>query len=595
MCGISGIFGNIDEKEDIKIIKEIIKLQKNRGPDSNNYLTFEKSIMGHNRLKIIDLTDTGLQPMESEKYCIVFNGEIYNYQELRNNYLSDISFKGSSDTEVLLYLFEKFGIKETLAKLNGMFAIGLYDKLEKKLYLMRDRMGEKPLYYYIDNTSKKLYFASNLKSIFLSLYNLNSKEWHVNYQAVYHFLLLGGCWEGESLVKDIYKLEKASYLEIDSNINIKKNVYWYPKLNNNNFTNLLERSIKLRKIADVPLSILYSGGIDSSVLAYFSEGTNCVHLCNGEEKYAKQIAEKLNVKFIEKNTEKLNISKEDMYKYLQKYIEFSGEPSMPAIIPMLTLDSVKDISTVVLTGNGGDEICYGYNRTPVLDKKLDKNMNICKNKIKNNTYKDTKNYSSEDFQLLHIFRHPEKFSVSNAKSYTFDEFKNLIHSSIKIDERMGKEAFYRYLEFCTFVQNDLNPTLDYSSMYYSLEVRAPFLDHNVIESGLSMTSLEHISDNDADNWEFSRKNQLKKILSNKLHESLYNRNKLGFSLPPYLAKIYGEIMGKDSLDKLVKRGILKVNNLNLGCYARDLSYLYSSCTGLEEWFVQYVDTEIIKF
>ena len=330
------------------------------------------------------------------------------------------------------------------------------------------------------------------------------------------------------------------------------------------------------------------------MLAYFSEGTNCIHLCNGEEKEAKQIAEKLNVNFIEKNTKNLNISKEDMYKYLQKYIEFSGEPSMPAIIPMLTLDNVKDISTVVLTGNGGDEICYGYNRTPVVDKKLDKNMKICKNIIKNCTNKDTKKYSSEDFQLLHLFRHPEKFSVSNAKSYTFNEFKSLIHSSIKIDENMGKEAFYRYLEFCTFVQNDLNPTLDYCSMYYSLEIRAPSLDHNVIESGLSMTSLEHISDNDADNWEYSRKNQLKKILSNKLEESLYNRKKLGFSLPPHLANIYSKIMGKYSLDKLVNRGILKINNLYLGYCERDLGYLYSSCTALEEWFVQYVDTGIIN-
>jgi asparagine synthase (glutamine-hydrolysing) len=593
MCGISGVFGNIDEK-DIKIIKEFIELQTNRGPDSNNYLTFDNSIMGHNRLKIIDLSDNGLQPMESEKYCIVFNGEIYNYQELRNSYLSDTTFKGTSDTEVLLYLFEKYGIPETLDKLNGMFAIGLYDKLEKKLYLMRDRMGEKPLYYYVDNTKKKLYFASNLKSIFMSLYSLDEKEWHINYQAVYHYLLLGGCWEGESIVKDIYKLEKASYLEIDSDLNIQKNIYWYPKLNNNNFKDLLEKSITLRKIADVPLSILYSGGIDSSTLAYYSENVNCVHLANGEEKEAREIAEKLNVNFIEKNTVEKNITQQDLYKYLQNYIEFSGEPSMPAVIPMLTLDSIKDISTVVLTGNGGDEICYGYNRTPVLHKNLKNNSKSCESALKTATSKDARNYLPEDFQLLHIFRHPEKFSVSNANSYTFDEFKTLVHSSIKIDENMGKEAFYRYLEFCTFVQNDLNPTLDYSSMYYSLEVRAPFLDHNVIESGLTMTSIDHISDNDASNWEFCRKHQLKQILSSKLDESLYNRRKLGFSLPGHLAKIYRQIMGQTCLNKLVERGILKINNLNLGNWSRDIAYLNSSCTGLEEWFVQYVDTGIIK-
>jgi asparagine synthase (glutamine-hydrolysing) len=594
MCGISGIFGNIDEG-DVKIIQAIIKLQNKRGPDSNNYLAFENSIMGHNRLKIIDLTDNGLQPMESEKFCIVFNGEIYNYQELRNSYLSDIIFKGTSDTEVLLYLFEKYGIKHTLDKLNGMFAIGLYNKLENKLYLIRDRMGQKPLYYYVDNIKQKCYFASNLKSIFMSLYNLHQKEWHVNYQAIYHYLLLGGCWEGESIVKNIYKLEKASYLEVDSNLNIQKNVYWYPKLNNNNFKDLLVKSITLRKIADVPLSILYSGGIDSSTLAYFSENVNCVHLANGEEKEARKIAEKLNVNFIEKNTVEKNITQQDLNKYLQNYIEFSGEPSMPAIIPMLTLDSIKNISTVVLTGNGGDEICFGYNRTPVLYKNLKNNKKLCETELKYATCRDNRSYSQEDFQLLHIFRHPEKFSVSNAKTYTFDEFKTLIYSSIRIDENMGKEAFYRYLEFCTFVSNDLNPTLDYSSMYYSLEVRAPFLDHHVIESGLTMTSIDHISDNDdAGNWEFCRKNQLKKILSTKLDTSLYNRKKLGFSLPPHLRRVYDQIMGQHSLNKLIKRGILKINNLNLGCWARDIGYLSSSCKGLEEWFVQYVDTGIIR-
>jgi asparagine synthase (glutamine-hydrolysing) len=572
----------------------MMELQKLRGPDSEQIIEYEKCILAHNRLKIIDLTDNGKQPMESEKYSIVFNGEIYNYQELRNSYLSDSIFKGTSDTEVLLYLFEKYGIQETLYKLNGMFAIGLYDKLEKKLYLMRDRMGEKPLYYYIDNIEKKLYFASNLKSIFLSLYKLENKEWHLNYQAVYHYLLLGGCWDGESIVKNIYKLEKASYLEVNFNFSIQKNIYWYPKINNNNFKDLLEKSITLRKIADVPLSILYSGGIDSSILAYFSENINCVHLANGEENEASLIAKKLNVNFIKKNTKEQNITQEDLNKYLQNYIEFSGEPSMAAIIPMLTLDSIKDISTVVLTGNGGDEICYGYNRTPVLNKKLKNNMRICQKMVKSCTCKDKRNYSPEDFQLLHIFRHPEKFSVCNAKSYTFNEFKTLIYSSVKIDDNMGKEAFYRYLEFCTFVLNDLNPTLDYSSMYYSLEIRAPFLDHNVIESGLTMTSIDHISDNDATQWDYCRKNQLKKILSNKLDESLYNRHKLGFSLPPHLACIYNKIMGKTCLNKLVKRGILKINNLYLGNWSRDIGYLNSSCTGLEKWFVQYVDTGIIK-
>ena len=594
MCGILGIFGNIDINDYIKINNEIKLLQINRGPNGFNSRVYNNCILAHNRLKIIDLSDNGMQPMENDNLSLVFNGEIYNYNELKLNYLSDIKFNSSSDTEVLLNMFDKYGIEETLKKISGMYAIALYNKKTNKLYLIRDRMGEKPLYYYIEN--KKIYFASNLKSIFYSLYKIKNKKWYLNYESIYKYLLLGGCWEGETIIKNIFKLEKSHYLEINSNFDINKKKYWKPNLNNSNFIDNIRNSVNLMNNADVPLSILFSGGIDSSVVLYYSKnGSNCIHLKNGESEYAKIISNKLNGKIDIRNCENENIDVNKLLDYLKKYIDFAGEPSMACIIVMLTLDGVKNKSTVVLTGNGGDELCYGYTRTPILDSNNNKN-DIDNNNIIHNRLIPNKNIikSNENHQILHIFRHPSIVSVKNVKQYTLDELKNMIYSDIEIDSNLHKEAFYRFLEFNTFVSNDLNPTLDYASMFYSLETRSPFLDHNVIESGLSLESRHHISSKKYNNWEFSRKKYLKDILSNKLDENLYNRNKLGFSLPQNLHAAYNIVTGSSSLQKLVNRGIIEIKDLNIGNAGRDKSYLYASCTALEEWFVQYVDTNIIN-
>ena len=606
MCGISGILSrNTIDTFDVETINAILIIQENRGPDFKKFIKYDNYISGHNRLKIVDLSESGNQPMESSKYNLVFNGEIYNYLELRNFLKDFTTFNSKSDTEVLLKMFELFGIENTLKKINGMFSIALYDKIEKRLFLIRDRLGEKPLYYYNDIDNGKFYFASNLKSIFYSLYKIKNKKWYVNYDSIYKFLLLGGCWEGESLVKNIYKMESASYLDIcfddkSNNFNITQKIYWKPTKRESSITelhNLIKNSVELRLHSDVNTSILFSGGIDSSVLAYFAPKSLCIHLCNGESDYAEKIAKKLDVVLKKIDSDEKKISVDKLYNYLKEYINFSGEPSMACIIPMLTLDGVKEYSTVLLSGNGGDELCFGYNRTPVLIKDNKINKKVCEQLKNNNLIYDInnkKNYDDLDFQLLHIFRHPEKFKVKNAKQFSYNEFKNFIYSQVKIDEKFDKEAFLRYLEFNNYIKNDLNPTLDYSSMYYGIEVRCPFLDHCVVEQALSITSQEHISDNSNNNWEFCRKDLLKKILSNKLEEDLYNRTKLGFSLPSKLSNEYRIIMGEENINKLKKRNIIEIFDENLGIKDRDIAYLRASCTALEEWFVQYVDTKIIN-
>ena len=598
MCGISGILSkcNID-LNDQKIINLIVDLQYKRGPDSSDVKIYNNCILGHNRLKIIDLSDLGSQPMETDKYSIVFNGEIYNYQILKKELISKgITFKSTSDTEVLLRCFENYGVEETLIKINGMFAIGLYDKIDSKLYLIRDRLGEKPLYYYHDTNNGKLYFASNLKSIFYSIYQIYNETWNLNYESVYKFLLLGGCWEGETIVKNIFKLECASYLEIDSNINIKKTKYWSLKKRDDDIYKLLEDSINIRKISDVPVSILFSGGIDSSVLAYYSEGYNCIHLCNGEKEYAKKISKKLGNNIICKDVD--NCNSNDMLNILKEYLLFSGEPSMACIIPTLTLEDVKNISTVVLSGNGGDELFYGYHRIPYTNKIKEYDKKIMSQMKKYNLRDDSSNhnYTDEEYQLMLIFRHPQNIKIKNVESWTLT---NLTHNAYdfyyknEMDNTIDKEARFRFMELMNYVKNDLNPTLDYASMYHSIEVRLPFLDHRLIESALTLDSTNHLSDIDG-NYEYCRKTILKNVLSNKLDKKLYNRTKYGFSLPSKLAKDYNLIMGDKYMQKLIKRGIIESVNMNLGVRDRNEYYLKSSCTSLEIWFQLYVDTGIIK-
>jgi asparagine synthase (glutamine-hydrolysing) len=594
MCGISGILSKSSiDLNDKKIIDLIIKLQYRRGPDKSDTKVYDNCILGHNRLKIIDLSDLGSQPMETDKYSIAFNGEIYNYQILKKELIEkNITFISTSDTEVLLKYFDHFGIDETLKKINGMFAICLYDKIESKLYLIRDRLGIKPLYYYHDTNNGKLYFASNLKSIFYSIYQIYNESWNINYESIYKFLLLGGCWEGETIVKNIFKLESASYLEVDNNINIKKIKYWTLKKREDDIYNLLEDSINIRKVSDVPVSILFSGGIDSSVLAYYSEGYKCIHLCNGEKEYAEEISSKLGVDLVYKDADDCNAN--DMLNILKEYLLFSGEPSMACIIPTLTLDDVKDISTVVLSGNGGDELFYGYHRIPYTNKIKEDDKKIVSN-IKNHDFRDDKsnyNYSDEEYQLLLIFRHPQNIKIKNVESYTLDKLKEIAYD-FNIDNNINEEAKFRFMELMNYVKNDLNPTLDYASMYHSLEVRLPFLDHRLIERALTLDSNNHLSDISGD-YQFCRKKILKDILSNKLDERLYNRKKYGFSLPSKLAKDYNLIMGDEYMNKLINRGIIESVNMDFGVCDRNAYYLKSSCTSLEVWFQLYVDSGIVK-
>ena len=271
MCGISGICNF--KSNNLSIIKKMNFLQTHRGPDSEGYY-FDKInnvCLGMTRLAIIGLT-TGSQPQYSKdkNIVLVFNGEIYNYKELGLFYLNK---KYTSDSKLIVDLYQKLGIT-FLSKLNGMFSIAIYDKIKKKIFLVRDRFGIKPLYYFYNN--KTLYFASELETLRKSI-NFNFK---INEQVAWNYFSLGYCNTNQSIYNDIEKIDSGTYLEFNiRNNKIKKFKWWSLNLKEINFKKkneyyefILDKFIKAIKhwsISDVPICFMVSGGLDSSLISYF--------------------------------------------------------------------------------------------------------------------------------------------------------------------------------------------------------------------------------------------------------------------------------------------------------------------------------------
>ena len=267
MCSILGYFNskvNIDE------IKDLNYSLSHRGPDNSTLREYnfknKKLFLAHNRLAIQDLDAKANQPMENDRFAIVFNGEIYNHFEIRNK-LKFKDFKTHSDTETLLYAFVEFGVKETLSKLIGMFAIALFDKLENRLYLIRDRVGIKPLYYTFNNG--EFAFASELKGF------ANHLKEKISNRALIQFLSLSYIPDNSSYYENIKKLKPAHYLIFDGN-SIESYRYWDLPTDKIDITfsealssveELIKSSIKYRLLADVEVGSFLSGGVDSSLVS----------------------------------------------------------------------------------------------------------------------------------------------------------------------------------------------------------------------------------------------------------------------------------------------------------------------------------------
>ncbi|NNF01928.1 MAG: asparagine synthase (glutamine-hydrolyzing), partial [Bacteroidia bacterium] len=378
MCGIAGYIINTDESASMrdKLLSATNCLQS-RGPDSSGIYQDRNVGLGHRRLSIIDLSQEAAQPMSDveDRYTLCFNGEIYNYLQLREDLIKNgTQFRSSSDTEVLLQLFMQKGI-DCVELLNGFFAFAIYDKVERKLFLVRDRFGIKPLFYYHHND--QIFFSSEIKA--LVEFKI-PKE--IDKAALATYLQLNYIPGPHSIFQNVKKVEPGKYLEINtenfegSSVQVPYyNISSTPSENINNteaedkLFGLLDDAVKKRLVSDVPLGSFLSGGIDSSIIAAlasqhvdklktFSIGyKDEPHF--DETKYAELVAKKIGSEH-----HVFKLSNDDLFEILHDVLDYMSEPfaDSSALAVYILSSNVRQHVTVALSGDGADELFAGYNK-----------------------------------------------------------------------------------------------------------------------------------------------------------------------------------------------------------------------------------------
>jgi asparagine synthase (glutamine-hydrolysing) len=556
MCGIFGIIyrNKIPNNEDLNEINNALKTLSKRGPDLSSKVILNNVALGHTRLAIIDLSPAGNQPMFSEdkNICVVFNGEIYNYLYLRSQLKEPHNFIGASDTEVLVHLYEELG-DEFCTRFEGMAALGVYDKKKEELLLIRDHFGKKPLYYYQDE--EVFCFASEIKA----LYEISSVRRKVNFDEVslHKFLFYGYIPNEASIFKQIRKVPSGSYLKFDvkkwtiskpikywdlSCITKKSEVTETKALQTVN--QLLESAVSKRLMADVPLGLFLSGGLDSSLIAYymkkmeadFSSFSVCYKDAPeaDESTYINYVCKKIGFK-----TNTLDFSDSLVPELFQEIYNYTDEYfADAAIVPLyfISKEASKKIK-VVLSGDGGDEIFGGYAKYKAqqfievanslfLGEIVAKGAGLLK---KDNALYKLKVLNLPLFIRQFIFGSgsflPEEYSeLISGKTLPLDDifsdassaFQKVIHSST-LDKCLYLDASIQLPDFY-LVKGDQ------ATMAASLEMRNPFLDKELAEYAFSLPDSLKIRD-------FKTKYITKKLAENFYSKEFVNRKKKGFGVP----------------------------------------------------------------
>ncbi|MDA8709803.1 asparagine synthase (glutamine-hydrolyzing) [Gammaproteobacteria bacterium] len=533
MCGIAGQWSLKEINKD-NFIKKAQRLD-HRGPDHfGSWFDDNHNLaLAHLRLSILDLSIFGNQPMESHssRYILVYNGEIYNFTDLKKEILienSTFKFQGSSDTEVLLAAIELFGFNTAIQKCNGMFAMALWDKKNKLLYLARDRFGEKPLYYYIN--SNNVSFASELKVFESPNANLKLSQTGINL-----FLSQGNIPAPNTIYKNIYKVRPGEILIFSSPLEHKSELYWDIEsisLNqkitsrevDNQFESLFLESVSRQMISDVPLGAFLSGGIDSSAVVsamteVSSKKVQTYSIGFQENNYNEAITAKRVAKHLGTDHHEFYLTEKDALDVIPRLQKIYCEPFADSSqIPtyLLCKETKKDV-TVCLSGDGGDEIFGGYRRyidiqrfnrliksTPLIvrtsiSKFLELYLRIENRNIFDGLIKRLLNLSHPTEQLYKasnvlVQRDLREIFYSLAmqwnKGTAILKSGNTIDASSEIDKifHPSFEDIYgiRKLDIKNYLSNDILVKVDRAAMSNSLETRIPFLDLKLTEFGLSL-------------------------------------------------------------------------------------------------------------
>lgn len=578
MCGISGIykFNNKINNNDIVNIKHSINALKKRGPDSSGFFNFNTVALGHSRLSVIDVSNNANQPMTDKtgRYTIVYNGEFYNYNDEREKLIKKYKFVSKSDTEVLLYMFIEYGT-EFINKVNGCFALAIYDKQNDSLFLTRDRMGIKPLYIY--NDTERIIFASEIKA----LLKFDIKR-TIDNTSVYNFFQFNYIPGPQTIFKNINKLTPGSFILISKEKFIKNRYYSIPENNINyklsyndaqkKLIKLIDESVKKRLISDVPTGTFLSGGIDSSIItataSKFKKDLNTFSIGYADEPffdethYAELVAKKFktnHTSFRLKNNDLLS----NFFDVLNTFDEPFADSSTLVVYILSKL--AKQKITVALSGDGADEIFSGYNKH-FAHYNADLN-NLTNNFIKNTEFIWNILPKSRNGRISNQIRKIQKYSKGlklndKERYWAWATIKSEQHAKKLLRVDINKKDYDRrkheITEFITtndfnqilftdthlVLQNDMLTKVDLMSMANSLEVRTPFLDHNIVNFAFSLPVNYKINKS-------IKKRILQDAYRNILPKELYNRPKHGFEVPllKWLKTDLYNIILKDLLDK----------------------------------------------
>lgn len=568
MCGIAG-FIDFESRTTPATLASMTAVLSHRGPDGFGVDTFTTSTcqigLGQRRLAIIDVSENGKQPMHYQHLSIVFNGEIYNFRELKNELIQlQHQFVTHSDTEVLLHAYWQWG-QEAFKKCIGMFAIVIYDQKKQELIGVRDRAGIKPFYYYWHN--HLFLFGSELKAL---LQHPNFEK-EINTDAVAAFLQFGNVPGSHCIYKHCFKLLPASILKVSlAQKHLQTEVYWNvydaynaPKLTLS-FTEalqqtetLLESAFNYRLVADVPIGVFLSGGYDSAAVTCLLQKNRSEKLKTftiaipdsglNEAPYAKAVATHLNTD----HHELMCTTQEaiDLISYLPFYYDepFADSSAIPTL---LVSKMARQHVTVALSADGGDEVFAGYNRYDYMirfGKRLKTippfmrasaasllkavpahRIPVLKNRYNfHNRYEKLKgllNDASSENLMLSLTQQYTTEGLQQLMNVPFNAMPNAYSSKALKADYYSDLAYLMAIDYQTYLPDDILQKVDRASMAFSLEAREPFLDHRIIEWAAQLPDAFKY-------YKGEKKYILKTLVHQYIPKTLMDRPKMGFAIP----------------------------------------------------------------
>ncbi len=568
MCGISG-FIDFKGNSNKEILQNMTDVLHHRGPDDSGYSLHQTGqaqvALGHRRLSILDLTTHGHQPMSFEKIEIVYNGEVYNFDEIKQELIPHgYTFDSHSDTEVIIKAYHKWGL-DAVHKFNGMFAITIYDKEKNSIYIIRDRSGIKPLYWY--KQDDLFLYASELKSF----HQHPRFQKKINYNALALFLQYQYIPEPHSIFENCFKLRAGHYLEIDLKTQeIQEHTYWdvinaynKPKLDIseedaiNETEKILTSAFEYRMVSDVPVGIFLSGGYDSSVVTALLQKDRNQKLKTftigfhekgyDETPYAREVAKHLGTEHTE-----YYCTQKDALEIIPKLAEIYDEPfSDDSAIPTTLVSQLarQDV-TVALSADGGDELFAGYNKYSLASKYYNYFSKIPKfartplsgmmGSINPNNIplaKNSYNFATKYEKAKNILKAQSCAKVMQNVSQHITEYE--LREILKEDFSLPKTNFdldtllntnndnldsMLAIDYKTYLLDDILTKVDRATMSVSLEGREPLLDYRLIEFVATLPSHYKYKNG-------TTKHILKEITHRYIPKEMMDRPKMGFGVP----------------------------------------------------------------